>query len=339
MPVLLGALAAGCVERKERIAVAADGTVTIELEYKGDANDLNGPDAMPSAKSGWSVERSFEKKKKNDGKEQEEQTWTAKRSFSPGQDLPSTFAAKDDPQADLALSFPTSVRLERRKDGTYVHFRRVYQPRKWAYVNVWQEEIMDEKIKKLAEKPAEEMDRSERLELLQAFGKLEAFKQIEFVRAALNESDPGLAQDHWLKVREAALSIYRDYDYDSLVGRLEQVSKEEHDERIEAESKRLLERAEAAVLGTLRRSADYNDENIAKYEMALGRARKLFAITDQHNGHLFHISVNMPGEIVGHNADKLEDDDTAVWEFGGNAFQDRAHELLITSRIRNESDE
>ena len=75
--------AASCVERKERITIAADRSVTIELAYEGGPGELDQEDAMPSAEAGWDVTRSVKK----DG-EDEKHVLRAKRTFAPGEPLP-----------------------------------------------------------------------------------------------------------------------------------------------------------------------------------------------------------------------------------------------------------
>ena len=50
----------GCVLREEKIRIAKDGSVAIELGITGEATQINEGDAMPSAASGWKVERTTE---------------------------------------------------------------------------------------------------------------------------------------------------------------------------------------------------------------------------------------------------------------------------------------
>ena len=52
---------AGCLRRKETITVAADGAVTIAIEYSGETKHFRTNDALPSAKGGWNVARKTEK--------------------------------------------------------------------------------------------------------------------------------------------------------------------------------------------------------------------------------------------------------------------------------------
>ena len=118
---------AGCVERDEEIVIAPDGSVVMTLTHKGDEENILGSDAMPSAASGWEVTRSTEKE--ND---KTRYVLKSERRFAAGEQLPRTFAAAGDPDVDLYLDFPTTLRIEKRADGTYYYFRRVYTPRRWA---------------------------------------------------------------------------------------------------------------------------------------------------------------------------------------------------------------
>ena len=49
----------------------------------------------------------------------------------------------------------------------------------------------------------------------------------------------------------------------------------------------------------------------------------------------------MPGEVVAHNADEMARAESADsfevrWEFGGGAYRDRQHELVVVSRVQSE---
>lgn len=333
LPILF---ALGCVKRKEAITVKPDGAVTVAIEYEGDGGDFDKGDAMPSPASGWKVDREV---KQNDEKK-EEVKLTGERTFKPGEELPGSYAAPNDPDAALYLEFPTTLTRETRKDGVYLTLQRVYKPREWAPVQYWADHFIDDNIKKLGEKKPEELTHDERLQFIRAFAGVEAYKQIELAQRAIKLADDKLKPDHWLLARRTVRHIYQEgTDWDELARRLENLSQDERDQLFEREAERVLEEAHQAFVRSLRDNAGYNEERIAKFEAAYGQAKKYYEITTQLGGHAFEIGVKMPGTIVAHNGDKTDDDGTVLWEFDGTAFRDRPCELLVTSRLPLDRDE
>ena len=333
LPILF---AIGCVKRKETITVKPDGAVTVAIRYEGDKGDFDKGDAMPSLASGWKVDREV---KQNEDKK-EEVKLTGERTFKPGEELPQSYAAPNDPDAGLYLKFPTTLAREKRKDGVYLTLRRVYLPREWAYVQFWADAIIDDNIKKLGEKKPEELTHEERLQLIRAFAGVEAYKQIELAQRALKECDDKLKPDHWMLARRAVLNVYEEgVDWDELAKRVATLSQEELDQQFERESQRLVDEAHQAIVRSLKQDAGYDAERIAKFEAAYERAKKFYDITNDLGGHSFEIEVKMPGTIVAHNGDKVDDDGTVKWEFDGKAFRDRPYELMVTSRMPLDRDE
>ena len=216
----------------------------------------------------------------------------------------------------------------------------MYAPRDWAYVQLWADLGLDDNIKKLGEKKPEELTHEERVQIIKAFAGVEGYKQMELAQRALKESDEHLKPDHWLMARKALLNVYEEsVDWDEIARRVENLSNEERDQTFERESKRILEEAHQAFVGSLKRDAGYDREQIAKFEAAYERAKKYYDITNQLGGHAFEIHVTMPGTLVAHNGDKADDDGTVKWEFDGKAFRDRPYELLVTSRLPLDRDE
>ena len=105
---------------------------------------------------------------------------------------------------------------------------------------------------------------------------------------------------------------------------------------IDAEGERYEGLARSAMVQALQRFAKYDDGAAETFAAAYVRADRRHKITNQVGGHKFIIRVRMPGEILAHNARKV-DQDGAFWEFHGPAFRDRAYPLMITSRVTHES--
>ncbi len=325
----------GCLKRKESIVVKPEGTVTVVIEYEGDKEDFDKGDAMPSPASGWKVDREV---KQNDDKK-EEVKLGGERTFKPGEELPGSYAAANDPDAGQYLRFPTTLTRERRKDGEYLHFRRVYEPRDWAYVQFWADEHIDDNIKELGEKKLEELSQEERVEIIKAFALVEANKQVEFARRALEECDAQWKPDHWMLARRSLLRVYEEgVDWDEIARRFSNLPEEQRDGQFERETQRLMDEAHEAIVRSLKQDAGYDAEQIARFEAANRRAERYWVISNQLGGHAFEIEVTMPGTIVASNADS-EEEGTVKWEFDGRAFRDRPYELMVTSRLPLDRDE
>jgi len=143
----------GCLKRTEKITVAPDGRATMQLTYEGDPDEFENGDAMPGDAAGWSLQR----KSEFDDEGKEEVTLTATQQFASTEDLPRSYASPNDDETDLYLDFPTSVQIDRRRDGTYYYFTRTYTPRKWAYMQHWQDTLIDDNVQKLSDKPVEQL--------------------------------------------------------------------------------------------------------------------------------------------------------------------------------------
>lgn len=346
--VLAASAGTSCVERNETITIAPDGAVVIELEYKGSEEELSRGDAMPSADTGWEVVRTKEK-----GGDDAEYALKSKRRFEPGEPLPSGFAAPDDPDADLYLEFPTTLRMERRRDGIYYYFNRVYTPRRWAYVRHWQDEFIDDNIKKLGEKPVEELTAKEQSEIVGAFASVEAFKQLEFTGAALLESNPDLPVEHRLMARRALLDYYErisdsedgeESQVDRVLARCQPLDEDQRNNCFDQETKRILAEAYDTYVQSLQRDAALTPWQVAAFEQAYARAEKYYKITDQLGGHVFEIEVAMPGTIIAHSAldDEVEVDreknvSKVRFTFKGDWFRDRPCEIIAVSRLERDS--
>lgn len=319
-----------CVGRKETITVAADRSVTIELEYKGHPRELTGGDAMPSAESGWDVTRTID-----DSGDEEEHTLTAARTFAPDADLPASFAAAGDIDGDLNLAFPTTIATETRADGVYYHFRRAYEPRRWQYVRFWEDQA-EEVLKELEGTSIDELGQEDRIRIAKSVAGVEAYRQIEFARAAVEEAGLELSPDKWLASRAAVLDVYEKIDWDALVSEYLSMPEELRDAHFEQMSRQFWQAAHEAFARSLETHAGVRGDAVTRFERAFDRAKRYHHITNGLGGHHFDIRVKMPGEVVAHNADRLDDDGTAAWEFDGQAFRDRKVTLMITSRVKTE---
>ncbi len=322
----------GCLKRTEKIRVARDGAVAIELEYGGDTADFGEGDALPASGGAWKIE--VEESVKDDGKRETKLTGSAE--FAPGAALPETYAQPGDADADLALWFPTSLTIERRADGTYYHFRRTYQARPWAYIDARRQEVMED-LKSVTDKKEEELTHEDRVQLVDGLLKIARDKGLAFAQEALARAELEVKQDGWLKTWEAVQKYFAEVNVEELAEMLGQAQAEQGDdegcamlaaraEQVEAEARQLL-------LSGLREHGGWSAEEAARYERQLERARKGYAISEDLRDESFEIIIEMPGRIVAANTLEREGESAAKWEFDGTALGDRAVEIMVTSVV------
>ena len=335
MTAVSGVLSTGCPYRNEKIVVHRDGSIAMNVRFEGTAADMDRFDAMPSESGGWKVERAVEKK----DKEEDRHILTASRDFAPGATLPASYAAEGEADADLVVQFPTTLTIETRSDGVYYTFRRVYLARPWAYAHHIEEMLLDENVKKLTEKPVEELTPDERNQVLQALLGVEAYRQAEFSRIAFENAGVEAPIEAWLLARGALLETYEaaSEQLDQIFRQCLSLPDPRRTECYDAEARRLSADGYEAMLQSLRGRSAWNDTRIGAFERAFARARRFHEISGDLGGNAFEIEVTMPGELIAHNGDKFEvggsSDAVVKWQFEGKAFLDRAHELIVVSRV------
>jgi hypothetical protein len=335
----------GCLRRKETITVNPDQSVRIEVEYEQDTDagvdvdkdrpTMNTKDAMPAEQSGWAASTAF---RKDDNKTVT--TLSASQTFGPGAALPRSFAPAGSENAELALQFPTDLTVEQRDGGTVYTLRRVYTARPWAYVQYWEDLVLEGDTKKLLDKPADELTDEERERVLRALSSIEVLRRLELSRTALEHAEIKFPSEGWLEARQALLNRIEEVDFAPMLELHKQVESSTDD----SPEKEGLEKRLQTMLNELNDAAmsGYDEQlrsalggaQFAAYERSLNHASLGYEISKETGGHAFEIRVKMPGRVIGHNGKKVEDDGTVVWEFDGKAFRDRDHELLVVSRLQ-----
>jgi hypothetical protein len=319
---------AGCLEREETIRVARDGAVSFEVRFKGDPGDFQSGDALPDSRSGWK----FRDETKTDDNGKEKQTRTATMRVAAGRPLPDSFADSDDPNYETALSFPTELTIERRRDGTYYHFKRIYRGREQARYEVFQK--MLEKSggePDLSGKKPEELTDEDRAYLVDKFRKLEMFKTAVYVETAADDMAEEWPQHYGLLLRQAVLDTFGGADLEPVLALLSEPESEGRDDAINRFGAELIESTREALshkMVELRIARRQIDAFWQAYE--LEQARR--AVTEDLSDETWDIRVKMPGEIVAHNGERIEKG-MVVWSFPANMLQDRDHVLMVTSRL------
>ncbi|NOT02440.1 MAG: hypothetical protein HOP29_17685 [Phycisphaerales bacterium] len=347
----------GCVKRKETITVHDDGSMALSIEMEGDRADVEtGAPTLVKA-DGWEFSHKLEIDK--DGKETLK--LSASSTIAAGQPIPDAYPTNDKDQPTLAVRHPTTLTVDRRADGTYYHFRRVYHARRWANVNYWRHKLIEEPLERSDEKSVEEMSDEKKQELVQNLIQFEALKQLSFARTAADALQPPLPQDVWLAACQAVRDAADAIDKKELLARLERED-EDHaktgaddarvtgdDQPADGESKAAekpdpageeltrLGRQYQEKIGDALRQA-FQSKRIAqdtwdKFQKAYDTEMRRFAMTEDYGDEEWEVVVTMPGVLVGHNGDKVEGH-AVTFGFEGQALFDRDVELLVTSVVR-----
>ncbi len=321
----------GCVERKERISVRPEGTVLIEASFSTESFDelySEDGDAVPSLAGGWLVEESVEVD--DDGDNQYH--LRAEAFFTHEIGLPSNFASHGDATPDVYLQFPTTVTIEERDDGTYYHFRRIYQRRAWADLATRRRLLLDEPLKEMEGRDLEDMSPQEQTKLLRAFVDFEAAKIMTFARSAYLETTPNAPQDDWLYVHEDLMRFKNEVDYDGLLSILAIPEQEERDKALAQEAERWEESAADRLQKAIRTYGRYGGSQLRSFLQRYEWHKRYHEISEDLGDDSFEITVEMPGEIVASNADSTSPKQ-ATWKFDGTQIRDRDVELMVTSRL------
>jgi hypothetical protein len=319
----------GCLERKETIRVDRDGSVRIRVEIEGDPGDFVGGDALPDKHIGWKTQDEFE----TDDKGKETQHRIATRKFAAGQPLPDSYADPDDPQYGIALMFPTELEIERRPDGTYYYFKRVYEARAEARYSIHRELLKDifKELEELTGKDPAELTDEERTRVVEILRLLEAFKRAEYVMTGAEALEEEWPQHYGLLLRQALMDHFQRADAAQLVELLGQPDTPERNDAINTFGDELL----VAARDVLRQ--ELVELRVPPHQIELffdahdeEQARR--AVTEDLNDETWEIRVEMPGEIVAHNGTD-RDETGVIWGFPGKVMHDRDHVLMVTSRV------
>ena len=319
--IALAILAAGCFAHEERITVLADGSVIIRVVHEADSDaELYETDAAPTAAGGWSVEPG-----------EEPHSLTAIATFAAGATLPDGFADPRDPLADLYVRFPTEVKVEERTDGTYYHFRRVYPRRNWARVRVLQKELENELRDEIdLDKDVDELTPEEIIDATRIFVRYYHLMELELIELAFRDLYPDGPQDRLLALRGYLEESLERGDYSRLAAAI--AGAEDPEAVFEAFMERIEEQRDERAGAALAAAGESNPERTAAF---MDRYAWYVHRVDVMQNETFEISVEMPGEIIGSNAESVEGG-TATWNFRAGDLGYGDVELMVSSFIATE---
>ena len=297
VPALMLIAAGGCIKRSEKITIFEDGRVMLETEIEGDPDDVYNGDAMPTAESGWQITDVITTKE--DGKK--ELTRQATREIAAGQTVPSSYAAPHSRLDTIALQFPTTVTIEHRAEGTYYHFRRIYQRREFAIVQYLQDRAMEsDEAKAITQKEPEDVTAEERMTLARIFVDIAAKRSAIYMEQVGLEMQSQISQHALLAARRKALAVFSS---DDLMNQLADLLRED------AEDEGLADKLEQDLNARVRRAATESLRESGVRSAAIDGfverctlANDAFEITEDLGDESWFVGVTMPGRIVAHNS-------------------------------------
>ncbi len=322
---MAAAVLGGCVKNEEKITVHADGSVDLQMVVEGDRKDMESGAPGIAKREGWVVTQHMVTE--DDGEQKVHRQ--AEITIPAGQPIPANYPTDDPDGEALALRHATTLEIERRADGVYYHFRRVYEHRPAAFVNVAWDELYEE----YGDEDPAKMKGDEARKFVVMLGGIARFQQAAIVRKAWRSLDNPWRQDLRLAVYDAINRVINGIDPDEVVEMLTGESNDDGDS--DAELDALAARVDLEVsdaITTVLRDARIPMREINEFHALLARERRRYAITDDYMDDYWRVKLEMPGTLVGHNGDKIEDG-AVTWERKGEYFYDRTVELLATSRV------
>lgn len=334
--VYVGFGMSGCVEREEKIQVRKDGSVVIRVQYKADQQDELYFGRVPSGTDGWSIAQSREVKDNGDVK----YILVAEQEFAVGKNLPGSYATGTSygvggaDAVDYYLKFPNELKVEQREDGIYYHFHRIYEGRKWAYIDSIRYQVASKsENKELMDRDPVDLNDTERVELVRLMARVEVLRKLAFARAAYLELSPDGAQDGWLKTYADVLAMLEIMDYKKLATLMKDEDTDAGESALVALAEEFENEIRDRLYRGLKENCNYSAGDLRDYFDVLKWYEEYHKISEDLGNEGFSITIEMPGEIVGSNADEVRGGKIAEWKFKGDWFRDRDLELMVSSRV------
>ncbi len=297
VPALMLIAAVGCIKRSETITIFEDGRLRLTAEIVGDPDDVYNGDAMPTAESGWQIEDNIQTD--NEGKK--ELTRTATREIAAGAEIPDSYATPNSRLDAIALQFPTTVTIEQRADGTYYHFRRIYQRRDFAIVQYLQDRAMEsDEAKAITQKEPQDVTDEERMTLARIFVDIAAKRSATYMEQVGLEMQSEIPQHALLAARRSALAVYSSDDFmKQLTDLLRDDTEDEGTaDKLERDLHARLTRAATESL----RESGVRKAVIDEFVDRCSLANDAFEITEDLGDETWFVGVEMPGRIIAHNS-------------------------------------
>lgn len=366
--VLVLALLPACLENEEQITVRPDGSCSVRVSSKGQAQDFAEGYPLPTG-SEWSVLRadvpeylgwlraatpSEELRKRLPQDKDQDLEFVLAGEFASLSALPRFYASSRDPYRTAYLARTSELKVESRGAKTLYTFERRFGAREYARFDAWsrmKRELPGELVRKI--------ERADEGQLPLTAGELprvsdEAVQAMQ--AAALAHVEDALLADYTLgnatlppssaaavrsTVQAALANVIDGARVRAILDLLctsapeRQLAREQNEAEagarlgaLESTTREALRQSTRAALDRLELAKETRNAILAQLESSLTALDQ----TNDLNDERFRLRLQLPGTLVGGNYDKLEDG-AAVWEFQGDALQDREIVLRAVSVV------
>ncbi|MBI3725435.1 hypothetical protein HY251_16015 [bacterium] len=330
--LLAVSLLPGCLERKERIVVRADGTIAIAHALKGDQGEF--------ARDGLGIGAPWIVKDEDvvrDDAKGKDHVRSAEATFARMEDVPESFGTAGDP---APLHARTTLRTERLKDGrTRYTFERRYEARAFAWKQrIFEKNFPDELMRKLERHDGDPPLSEDKLRA--ATTALLQFER-EKDEVLLDDALKAVTSADTVAQLSARAGFGRSFDaawkVDDLLHWME-LSPEESaklDKRFHEETEKAARAAAADALVDPSSLPGVRADLEAKVGKEFTKLRRILEETDALQGHSFEVKLELPCPITLSDADSIEGDGkVAVWKFGGKDMFDRERVLRVVAESK-----
>ncbi|HVU65444.1 MAG TPA: hypothetical protein VHC70_15800 [Phycisphaerales bacterium] len=322
---------AGCLERFEAITIRPDASALLRSEFRGTPDDFKKTaDALPDAATGWTISEHTE----NDQDGKPRIVRVAELSLTPGAAFPDSYAAPHDPRHASGLLFPTTFKTIRTPEGTRFEFSRTYQRRDEAAYAYSRKKLTEtSELKAMQGKDPSELTPEQRTLLLRSLARVEAEKQVRFIEVGSRAlvADGTWPQHIPLLLRAAALDFASSFDISSADTLLRQPASPDRDSRLNQIAARFTSGLEAAVKSEFEKLHVPEDQR-ARFGRMADAEKTSRAATEDLSDERWEVRLTMPGTLIAHNADRVEDG-ALVWEFSADAIMDRDQVIRASSIV------
>lgn len=316
-----------CLEREEEIVVAPDGSVRVTHTVSGQGADLDGGEASVPSGPEYTIVRTVEKA----GTDDEKTVLVATARFAKAAEMPDRF---EDPAAehfDASLRFPTDLRVIDRPDGRHFILTRRYLPREWARFQFHHRRAFPEDVLALLERGSgDDLSDDERRTVLVALARYEQGKHEEWLRDAVLASIPDDGR-RTLAFHAGRAALEEFFAANAAPEQLEALLAMTPEE-IERASRELEDALDLAILDAV--AAAFPEElagdSEERFLSAYAGARRATHVTEDLEDESFVVRIRLPGRVIAHNADAIEDG-VAVWRFDGKDLRDREQRIELHS--------
>lgn len=352
--ILLACCLAACVENEEELSIRPDGSVTVRMSATSkQETDLADGYPLPfdgawrpvnAATREWLSANRAHDPAPND--RDEALALSVEASFASVLDLPRFTAPGSEPYRSSYLERANDLRIESRGGKRVYTFERVYRGREFARFDVWtnvEHDLPDDLYEKLD--GSDPLTDRERDQIVTATAARMARGALAFAEDALltlytHGDAPLSAAAHARVRREVELALEAtatESRVRAVLDALRPVEGVPKNEALGAEALRCLEHdTRAALRNALTRALTAERVSAAACNGVRAELEARLSAYD-HTVDLydeaFHLSVHMPGTIVGGNFDRRDGDDTAVFEFEGESLRDRDRVLRVVSVV------